>query len=76
MQRYHTIFPVDIDLRLRDESLDAMALPLPGAANNGSPVAAPLRRKSVGQQQQQQQQQIRQSREGSVVMRLKAVKMS
>ena len=43
IQKYHTIFPIDIDLRLREEGLDAMALQ--GA--NGSPITAPIRKKSM-----------------------------
>ena len=49
IQKYHSIFPIDTDLRLRgDEGLDAIAL---HGANNGSPVAA-MRKKSMGYERQ------------------------
>ena len=51
IQKYHSIFPIDTDLRLRgDEGLDAIAL-MQGGANNGSPVAA-MRKKSMGYDRQ------------------------
>ena len=52
IQKYHSIFPIDIDLRLRDESLDAIALQ--GA--NGSPVTAPMRKKSMGYDRQSREE--------------------
>ena len=52
IQKYHSIFPIDIDLRLRDESLDAIALQGP----NGSPITAPMRKKSLGYDRQSREE--------------------